>query len=129
MSITVSIQRKFVSSSKVVSGIDNVIKVSQGYGSPMNVENGIHREMNRLRAETSYNVSITFNAPFKTIPIGIKNLKVYRMVELEAGKWGMQDVLFTYPSEEDWLTETGFEINIDPIESLVGIWIEYNFTE
>lgn len=89
----------------------------------------IHREMARFRNETSYNVVITFPKPFISKPIGVDNLKVYRMFEVETGKWGMRDVLFTFPSEEDWLTETGFEINIDPIESLVGIWIEYNFTE
>lgn len=89
----------------------------------------IHREMAIFRSETSYNVVRTFPKPFISKPIGINNLKVYRMYEIETGKWGMQDVLFTFPSEEDWLTETGFEINIDPIESLVGIWIEYNFTE
>lgn len=89
----------------------------------------VHREMTRFTGLQSHNVVVTFGQAFAAKPIGIDNLKVYRMYEITPGNWGIQDVLFTFPSEEDWLTTTGFEINISPFEALSGIWIEYNFTE
>lgn len=103
--------------------------VSQSNTVTASTSTRIHREMARFRAETSYTITVTFIQPFQSVPIGINNLKVYKMFQLAAGKWGMSDVLFTFPSEEDWLTNTRFTINIDPVEDLVGIWIEYCFTE
>lgn len=103
--------------------------VTQSNTATASTSTRIHREMARFRAETSYTITVTFIQPFQSVPIGINNLKVYKMFQLAAGKCGMSDVLFTFPSEEDWLTNTGFTINIDPVEDLVGIWIEYCFTE
>lgn len=134
MSLVVSIQRKYVASSNKVSAISGVISSNPaGAGSTSSgVYAGIHREMGRLSAEIlDNNVVVTFAVPFQSKPIGVSNLKVYRMVENIpiAGKWVMQDVLHYFDDDEDWLITTGFSLFIHDSEPLTGVIIEYCFTE
>lgn len=134
MSLVVSIQRKYVASSNKVSEISGVISSNPPGAGTTNTGDaaGIHREMGRLISEILDNhVIVTFATPFQSKPIGVSNLKVYRMVENipTAGKWVMQDVLHNFDDDEDWLITTGFSLFIDSSEPLDGVIIEYCFTE
>lgn len=120
MPATLTITRKVVKK-------DYFKTVTQANSVSQQTSTRIHREMANIASESSHAVTITFNESFQSTPIGVNNLKVYRMTSVE-GAWGMQDVLFTFPSEE-WLTKDGFSLNVNPLEELTGIRIEYNFTE
>ena len=77
-----------------------------------------------LTGLASASVSVTFRTEYKNLPVGRKNIHVYRLVEPEAGLILDQDVLFNSLV----VTTTGFTLTIDASENLTGIIIEYFFT-
>lgn len=90
-----------------------------------------HFETGKLSAEILDNhVIVYFTSAFTNKPVCV-NLKLYRMVENipTAGKWVMQDVLYYFDDDVDWLISTGFSLFIDDSEPLDGVILEYCFTE
>lgn len=87
----------------------------------------IVEEVDKLTGLASRSVSVTFGTAFTSVPL-IATFRVYRMSEISSGKWRMQDVLY-YHTSENWLTTTGFSLEIDTSESLTGVVIEYIFRE
>ena len=69
-------------------------------------------------------ISVVFPFEFTEIPVGRKNIHVYRLVEPETGLILDQDVLFNSLV----VTTTGFTLTIDASESLTGVIVEYFFT-
>lgn len=76
----------------------------------------------------SHTVAVTFRKAFSAAPAGITNLKVYRMGQFIAGKYGPKEVQW-YMTAPGKLTATGFEIEIEAAESLTGVIVEYLFYE
>lgn len=72
----------------------------------------------------SRTVEVTFDEPFKRVPVGRRHLHVYRTVEPETNVFLDQDVLHHSIS----VTTTGFSLEIDSSEDLAGIVVEYHFT-
>jgi hypothetical protein len=76
-------------------------------------------------------VTVTFKKQFVNLPVGSDNLKVYRMREVAgtgSGKWKMYDVQYYFTSS-DWLTVSGFSLQIEAAENLTGVILEYLFIE
>jgi hypothetical protein len=88
----------------------------------------IHIEKGRLTGLSSKSVSVTFDTAFSSTPVGIGNIKVYRMFEVVTGKWIAQDVQFYFGSATPVIT-TGFSLTIETAESLTGAILEYEFRE
>jgi len=72
----------------------------------------------------SSSVAVNFPIPFPSIPVGRKNLHVYRVYTPEPGKDVDENVLFYGLT----VTTSGFSFEIDSSESLTGVIIEYLFT-
>jgi len=87
----------------------------------------IHRELGTITDLDAVLVEVVFGEDFTKTPIGMANLKVYRMAEMGGG-YNCQDVLHTFPTDEP-VSVSGFTLNIHSSEELEGIIIEYNFTE
>lgn len=92
----------------------------------------IHRELGRLLGGsdssadfTGHIVTVAFDSDFTNKPIGWIDIYRYRP---RNGKFVKANVLINYDSE-DWLTISGFSINIDASESIDGIILEYYYTE
>lgn len=69
---------------------------------------------------------IQFREAFRGIPIMV-DLKAYRIVQM-GSIFVKQDVLWYFPTA-DWLTNTGFQIAIDPTEPMDGVVVTFAFTE
>jgi hypothetical protein len=86
----------------------------------------VHRECKRIINPESRFINVVFDEPFGYVPQGVANLKVYRMVQ-QGNIWVQQDVLFGH-SSENWLTATGFSLEISIFEEFWGsAIIEYCF--
>lgn len=86
----------------------------------------VHIETARLTNLTSNLVPVFFAEKFSVTPTGW--IKVYRMRQVQTGKWKQQDVLY-YHAAEEFKNEYGFGLVIDPSENLTGVVIEYMFKE
>jgi len=119
MAVNVSITRKRIANNY------NSIKSTFISGSNAAV---VHREF-----ATAYGVTdivdrvieVTFVQEFKVRPNGW--FKVYRL-NSRSGKYFPANVLHWH-NVEDWLTTTGFSLEIDPNEPLAGVIFEYYYTE
>jgi hypothetical protein len=80
-----------------------------------------HIESGRLTGLTSHYVTHDFERDFDEIPIGRKNLHVYRSYTLGDGKVIDKQV----PIYNLDVTITGFSFYIEPTESLTGVIVEY----
>lgn len=69
-------------------------------------------------------VVVNFDTAFTDLPAGVGNLKVYRL-RAKGANSVMHNVLFTVAS--NWLTTTGFTLQIDELESLTGVKVDYCF--
>jgi hypothetical protein len=87
----------------------------------------IHRELGIITELEAYLVEVSFGEDFTKTPVGFDNLKVYRMAAMGSG-YNYQDVLHTFPTNEP-VGLTGFTLNIHSSEDLVGVIVEYNYTE
>lgn len=102
-------------------------------GEPLKVSYGdifgaTHVEADILESPVSRNVSVSFETAFTSRPL-IRTWRVYRVAETYTGSgvYRMKDVNYTHA--ENWLTTTGFDIDIDTDENLTGVIIEYEFAE
>jgi hypothetical protein len=85
-------------------------------------------DIGRLTNLISYTVTVLFKNFYSEIPIGRNNLKVFKQdvdVFEDSGILKDQDVLFSNLV----VTVSGFTFEIDPIETLAGIIVEYNFKQ
>lgn len=83
----------------------------------------LHVESGRLTGLASHYVEEDFDTAFSDVPVGRKNLHVYRVVDPGDGK--------TYdlpiPFYGLGVTTSGFSFYIESTESLTGIVVEYFF--
>jgi hypothetical protein len=93
------------------------IGVASGGGGTSQIETG------RLTGLSSNFVEESFGSSFSDIPIGRKNLHVYRIQDLGGGK----TIDLTIPIYGLTVTTDGFSFYIDDDESLTGIIVEFLF--
>ena len=81
----------------------------------------------KLTGLSSRSVSKTFSPAYSSLP-AIVAFRVYRNEETYtgSGKYRMKDVLYDHSSAV-WLTVSGFTLDIDSSESLIGVIIDYKF--
>ena len=84
----------------------------------------IHIESGRLTGLSSANVVVYFAKIFDRTPTGW--IRVYRMRQVQTGKWKQQDVLY-YHAAEVFKNGYGFGLVIEAAESLTGVVVEYFF--
>lgn len=82
-----------------------------------------HIESGRLAGLSNHYVEVTFDTAFSDIPVGRKNLHVYRVTDLGGG----ETVDMTVPFYGLGVTTTGFSFYIKSSESLTNVVIEYMF--
>ena len=119
MSVTATVLRRHINRDYYNVGGSSYISTASGGGTT------IHREMAELTPITAKHLVVTFGKEFAAKPFG--KLEVYRYVTQGAGI-GKQNVLFTFP-DANWLTKTGFTIDIAAFEDLNGIIVFYQYTE
>lgn len=95
------------------------------YGIDMDILWKARGDIGEVKNLLSRSVSVTFKKTYLAPPVGLGNIRVYRMAEEMPGKPVAQMVLFHSPA----VTVTGFTLIIDESEPLEGIIIEYNFTQ
>lgn len=89
-----------------------------------------HFEIGKINELTSHNVNVEFTEPFVNQPIGIGNIQVYRLEYIGSlNGYVRTDVLHYFPDGVPILYKTGFSLTIDSSENLLGVTIEYIFTE
>lgn len=93
-------------------------------GVPLHVERARLTDLDN--SSDDHTITITFSAEFPIIPLTTR-FKVYRFAQVVPGKYRRKDV--PYYQAVDWLTITGFEIEIEADEDLTGVIIEYKFEE
>jgi len=87
-----------------------------------------HFEVGRVTGLADREVSVTFGTAFTGVPVGIENLRVYRITEVVTGKYKIHDVQHYHPTNTP-VTSSGFSFTIEDSESLTGVIYEYLFTE
>lgn len=93
-----------------------------------------HFEHGKITNVQAYENTIYYTEPFLTVPVGIGNISVYRLVDgttmgLPSGSYIKQDVLWYFPTSTSMTNLDSFTITIDSSESLTGVIIEYLLTE
>ena len=86
-------------------------------------EIGVHIESGRLSGLSNNYVEVEFDTAFDDIPVGRKNLHVYRVLDLGGGK----TVDLIIPIYGLGVTVDGFSFYIEDTEDLTGIVCEYLF--
>lgn len=121
---------------------DNKVAIADEFGGEMSPPAYMHPDwfyyqttlgqIHRIKPKTcsgiltglvSRSVSVDFSFEFSAVPVGRKNIHVYRTVEPETNVFLDQDVLHHSIS----VSTTGFSLEIDSSEDLTGIIIEYHF--
>lgn len=86
---------------------------------------GSHTEKGRLTGLTAYYVEVEFDEAFDDIPVGRKNLNVYRVNENGGGTGkATDDEVLIYGLG---VTVSSFSFYIDDTEDLSGVIVEYLF--
>ena len=127
MSISVNIEKRYVSSKKGVSASSVITRTTSTSFGGGDAAWHFERGEKTLEAGDNRTVTITFNKPFPSgsVPIGLGDVKVYKWIA-DGSDFIKQDVLYKFPVNLS--PHTQFIVKIDDSEDVDGVVIYYFFS-